>query len=89
MMKDKTYSSLRALSESELIKEFDRVFQNAEGGLMFLRDELAHRETDKQFRQMHDLTTRVTKLTWFIAICTVAQFVCAVLQTLAVISVSR
>ena len=79
-MKEKTHKAFKALTRDELIAEFDKEFINVALYPQLILNELAHRDQQLQFEQMHNLTRKVTCLTWFIAFCTVAQVICAVIS---------
>jgi len=56
MARGGTYDELRNTSHEELIHLFDVTAKNTEVGLGFLRDELARRESERQYERMLSLT---------------------------------
>jgi hypothetical protein len=75
MAKVGTYEQLRNKSDEELILLFDAITKNTEVGLGFLRDELARRESERQYERMLNLTRQMRWMTIFITVLTAVNVI--------------
>ncbi len=75
MAKVGTYDQLRNKSDEELILLFDAITKNTEVGLGFLRDELARRESERQYERMLNLTRQMRWMTIFITVLTAVNVI--------------
>ena len=70
-----TYSELRDKSDEELTHLFDATTVNTEVGLGFLRDELARRESERQYKRMLSVTGQMRWLTIVITVLTAVNVI--------------
>jgi hypothetical protein len=73
-----TYAGLRAMTVSDLKKEYDRRAYMVNVGIDFLVAEIARRETESQTALMLKITKTVRDLTWVITWLTIVNVVVAV-----------
>lgn len=69
----KTLAELKRLSKNELIKLHDDETPNTIVGVGFYREEIARREQEEHADTMLALTRSVQRVTWFIALLTLAN----------------
>lgn len=70
-----TYDELRNKSDEELILLFDATTKNTEVGLGFLKDELARRESERQYERMLSLTWQMRWMTIVITVLTAVNVI--------------
>jgi hypothetical protein len=74
------FAEFRKLSENELIRRYDEMASNTQIGLAFLRDEIAHREADRQYNQMLLLTKQMRNLTIVVTVLTIINVILVFFQ---------
>ena len=67
------YRQLRALSEDDLVREYDRIAPDTQLGLNFFRDELMRRDFDAQNARLLSMTHQIRLLTWGITLLTIVN----------------
>lgn len=74
---------LRAASDEELIALHDALAEHTVPGAKYYLDELARRDQERANATMLRLTERMTRLTWIIAILTLANVILVAIAALA------
>ena len=74
----KSLAELRALSEEELIKQYDATATETVVGLDFLREELARRETAAATQSMVEMTRQMRHMTIIITVLTFVNAIAAI-----------
>ena len=70
-----SFKKLRELTDDELVELYDDTAKHTDFGLAFLRDELQHRENERQYDQMLAASNQMRFLTWFMAGLTLVNLV--------------
>lgn len=75
-----SFEKMRAMSTTDLIKQYDRIAVQTSWGLQFYRDELAHRDAEEQnqrllefTKQMRNMTIAITAMTGIVLLLTIAN----------------
>ncbi|HEX4130879.1 MAG TPA: hypothetical protein VHZ24_12625 [Pirellulales bacterium] len=77
-----TYAELRKQSEADLERLYDETATSTQIGLSFLREELARREAERQYKHMLRLTKQMRDLTIVITVLTVVNLGAVVIAML-------
>lgn len=74
-----TYREWRALTDEQLIEQYDGMARNASAGLSFVREEIAHRDHERQTAAMVGLTRWIARMTAVLLALTIVNVVAVVL----------
>ena len=74
----RTWAQLRAMSDDELIAEYDARAKHADPGIAFLRDELSSRETVRLTKEVVRLTHHIVVLTWAVVVVALATLMATI-----------
>lgn len=70
-----SYAQLAALSNDQLIEEYDRVAGRTEVGLSFIREELWRRDIQQQNERLERMTNHIRLMTAAITVLTIVNVI--------------